>query len=263
MDGVPRVPRHRHRPGRGDYDIGWFTDPHGHGHEVPRPELGYLLTGAQLRLSDVELDSAGVEGETSFRSFSERSPLSFSQLLRGPTSLGTLFDEAGYPVTPSGPDPAPAESEPFFSGGDNTRVHGCLDGGPACGVQIEHNRAGVRDDDEQLAAYAHALYDVYDTYLRTNFGILVRSPEQGVAALRAEIRQLVDDGVLPAARSDWLDTSLDTARAWLDGDPAGARRALVAFRLRVWALAWSGSLDDDPATWLRTLAKRVIQTTWT
>lgn len=36
---------------------GWYMDMHGHGHSIQRLELGYLLTGAQLDLSNASLDA--------------------------------------------------------------------------------------------------------------------------------------------------------------------------------------------------------------
>lgn len=162
---------------------GWFTDIHGHGHDKQRLELGYLLDGETLRQSDTELDDGSAETNSSLRTFSEDSELSFSELLRGKTSLGTLFEEAGYPATPSQPDPAPKAEDPFFSGGYNTQVHGCEDGGAICGLQIEHNREGVRDSEEEIADYAGALYGVYDTYLQTNFDIDLGGAELGGAEL--------------------------------------------------------------------------------
>ncbi|WP_433871869.1 hypothetical protein [Saccharopolyspora sp. CA-218241] len=245
---------------RQDYDKGWFTDLHGHGHDVQRLELGYLLTGEQLRRPDAELDAGSFETGTSIRSFSEESPRSFSGLLRGPTALGTLFADAGYPATPSEPDPAPAASEPFFSGGYNTRRHGCVDGGPICGVQIEHNRLGVRENDQQVADYAEALYEVYDTYLRTNFGILVQSSERGVDTLRSAVDGLVRAGALARGHGTGLGATLDTAQAQLARNRPSAERTLAAFRTQVEALIRSGALESGPGEQVSTLAKRVLQT---
>ena len=36
---------------------GWYMDMHGHGHTIQRLELGYLLSSAQLDLSDASLDA--------------------------------------------------------------------------------------------------------------------------------------------------------------------------------------------------------------
>jgi hypothetical protein len=159
-----------------DYGRGWFTDVHGHGHEIQRLELGYRLSGSELRLSDATLDgSTTYENKSSFRTFSQLSPLSFSAVLRGTTALGTLFATSGYPSVPSAQDPAPASGEPYFNGGYNTDVHGCNSGGNICGVQIEHHYTGVRDNADNRAAYAAALAEVYDVFLAQNFGLSLAS----------------------------------------------------------------------------------------
>ena len=155
-----------------DQGKGWYTDVHGHGHSIQRLELGYLLSGSDLRLSNTTLDgSTTYEDRSSVRTFSQASPLSFSALLRGSTSLGTLMGNAGYPSTPATQDPAPDANESYFSGGYNTDVHGCDDGGSICGIQIEHNMTGVRDTATNRAKYATALVAVYESYLGQNFGI--------------------------------------------------------------------------------------------
>lgn len=159
-----------------DYGKGWFTDLHGHGHTIQRLELGYMLEGADLRLTNATLDGSGAyEDESSFRLFSEQSTTSFSALLRGNVGLGTLFANAGYPAVPSLQDMQPDVGESYFSGGYNTGVHGCSSGGSICGLQIEHNNAGVRDDATNRANYAAALAKVYETYLAQNFGISLYS----------------------------------------------------------------------------------------
>ena len=144
---------------------GWYMDMHGHGHAVPRLELGYLLSAAALDGSDAALDaSTALENSASILTLSLASPLSFSALLRGPTSLGTLYASLGFPAIPSSNDPRPSGTE-YFNGGDNTRRHSCgneagplggTTGGLICGVQIEANFAGVREQ-----------------YLRVHWGLLL------------------------------------------------------------------------------------------
>ena len=155
-----------------DHVRGWYTDLHGHGHAVPRLELGYNLSGAALRAADTDLDASNVETQSSIATFSQASPLAFSALLRGPTALGTLFGDAGFPAVPSAQDPAPDDGEAYFSGGYNTEQHGCLSGGQICGVQIEANNAGVRDNATNVAAFAAAIVDVYVRYV-AQFGITI------------------------------------------------------------------------------------------
>lgn len=161
---------------------GWYMDMHGHGHSVQRLELGYLLTGAQLDLSNASLDAnAAYEDTSSMRTISEGSPLSFSALLRGSTSLGTLYANNGFPSVPSASDPGP-DGDTYFSGGDNTRRHTCgaeatayggVTAGNICGVQIEANYTGVRDNATNRNRFGDATALVLEQYLSTHWGIVL------------------------------------------------------------------------------------------
>jgi hypothetical protein len=159
---------------------GWYMDMHGHGHSVQRLELGYLLTGAQLDLSDASLDAnAAYEDTASMRTISGSSPLSFSTLLRGSASLGTLYANNGFPSVPSTSDPGP-DGDSYFSGGDNTRRHTCgaeatafggTTAGNICGVQIEANYTGVRDNATNRNRFGDATAVVLEQYLATHWGL--------------------------------------------------------------------------------------------
>lgn len=149
-----------------DHQRGWYTDLHGHGHAIARLELGYDLSAITLRLTDPELDASSTfENASSIRVFSQQSSLSFSALLRGPTSLGTLLANAGYPAVPGAQDPAPQAGEEYFSGGYSTERHSCKTTGQVCGVQIEAHMVGVRDTPSNRAAFAGAIATVYATFL--------------------------------------------------------------------------------------------------
>lgn len=161
---------------------GWYMDMHGHGHAIPRLELGYLLTRGELNQDDPELagdDTA--ERKSSISTISEESPLDFAELLRGERSLGSLYEENGFPTVPSFDDPKPLE-DAFFTGGYNTRRHSCGTGatsvggnagGPICGVQIEANRPGVRDTHENRARFAEATAVVLEAYLGEHWGLTI------------------------------------------------------------------------------------------
>lgn len=149
-----------------DHERGWYTDLHGHGHAIARLELGYDLSATTLRLTDAELDAAAAyENASTIRVFSQSSPLSFSALLRGATSLGTRLTDAGFPSVPSAQDPAPDVGEEYFSGGYNTERHSCKTTGTICGVQIEANFTGVRDTPASRAAFAAAIATAYVGFL--------------------------------------------------------------------------------------------------
>lgn len=163
---------------------GWYMDMHGHGHSVQRLELGYLLTGAQLDLSDASLDAnAAFEDTASTRTISESAPPSFSALLRGAASLGTLYANHGFPSVPSATDPGPA-GDSYFSGGDNTRRHTCgaeatawggTTAGNICGVQIEANYTGVRDNATNRDRFGDATVAVLEQFLAAHWRLNLRS----------------------------------------------------------------------------------------
>ena len=138
----------------GDFGKGMYFDIHGHGHDIDRLELGYLLSSDELNQPDMALNSLEVVARTSIRDLGRTSPIPFSQLLRGPTSLGGLFGEEDVASVPSPSAPGPGDA-PYFRGGYNTRQHGSSeDAEVISGVQIEHHYGGVRDSEESRRAYA-------------------------------------------------------------------------------------------------------------
>jgi hypothetical protein len=161
-------------------------DMHGHGHAKQRLELGYLLTSAQLGLSDAALDAnRAFEDTASMRTVSEATPLPFSALLRGPESLGALYAANGFPSVPSPADLGPGADD-YFSGGDDTRRHACgaeasaLGGttaGNICGVQIEANLTGVRDTPANRERFADVTAVVLGQYLSTHWGLSLGAPK--------------------------------------------------------------------------------------
>jgi hypothetical protein len=164
---------------------GWYMDMHGHGHAKQRLELGYLLTSGQLGQSDAALDANRAFQDTaSMRTVSEASPLSFSALLRGATSLGTLYAANGFPAVPSASDPSPG-SDDYLSGGDDTRRHSCgaeasalggVSDGPICGVQIESNFTGVRDTQANRDRFGDATATVLGQYLSMHWALSLGPP---------------------------------------------------------------------------------------
>ena len=163
---------------------GWYMDMHGHGHSIQRLELGYLLSGAQLDLSNASLDAnAAYEDTASMRTISESAPPSFSALLRGASSLGTLYASNGFPSVPSATVPGP-DGDTYFIGGDNTRRHACgaeanayggTTAGNICGVQIEANYTGVRDNVTNRDRFGDATAVVLEQYLATHWGLALGS----------------------------------------------------------------------------------------
>lgn len=156
--------------GRG-HTGGLYLDLHGHGHDIQRLELGYLLDREDLRQPDDSLDTRPTyEIASSIRTISVLSPLSFAALLRGSSSLGALLEAEGFPAVPSSSTPDPGDDE-YFAGGYNTAVHGCRGGGQICAIQIEANRLGVRDTPENRARFAGALARVVEQFLGLHYAI--------------------------------------------------------------------------------------------
>ena len=156
------------------YGKGWYMDMHGHGHAIQRLELGYLLSNADVNRTDAVLDAnPSFENSSSIRTLSQQSPLSFSALLRGPLSLGTLYAALGFPSVPSATDPTP-NADPYFDGGENTRLYSCSIaslGSAICGVQIESNYTGVRDTAANRDRFGDATAIVIEEYLRVHWGL--------------------------------------------------------------------------------------------
>ena len=163
---------------------GWYMDMHGHGHAIQRLELGYLLGGSDLERTDAALDAgSNFENASSIRTLSVFSPLSFSALLRGPSSLGTLYANNGFRALPSASDPGP-EGADYFSGGDNTARHSCgsgasalggVTGGNICGVQVETNYTGVRDNAANRDRFGNATAIALESFLM-HWGLQLQLP---------------------------------------------------------------------------------------
>ncbi|MFO7574467.1 MAG: hypothetical protein R6W67_04870 [Bacteroidales bacterium] len=138
---------------------GFYLDLHGHGHAIQQLEWGYLLSSSQLGLSDATLNLATYIDQSSIRTLAStaESGSTHAALLRGQVSLGTLLADTGIPGVPSAQVPSPG-TDPYFSGGYNTRRHGSLDGGTVDGVQLECH-SGVRTNHISRLSFASKLSD--------------------------------------------------------------------------------------------------------
>jgi N-formylglutamate amidohydrolase len=125
-----------------NYERGLFIDLHGHGHDIQRLELGYLLSRSELELSDSKLNTHTYIEQSSIQTLVDDNInlLTHSELLRGRYSLGSLLSNIGIPAVPSASDRYPYSFEPYFSGGYNTARHGSRSGGKIDGIQIECNQ---------------------------------------------------------------------------------------------------------------------------
>ena len=145
-------------------------DLHGHGHAVPRLELGYLLTASSLRLPDGQLGPIVAQSSIGGLHRAAASGDSGVALLRGPRSLGARFRSLGVPAVPSDNDAAPLVDQDYFNGGYNTSRRGSLLGGAVDAIQIETHYTGVRDTPESRFAFAEAFVTALLAYLQDHYG---------------------------------------------------------------------------------------------
>lgn len=145
-------------------------DLHGHGHAVPRLEIGYLTSASSLRLSDSLLGPLVAQSSVGGLHRAAVSGDSGVALLRGARALGTRFRALGVPAVPSDVDPAPLASQDYFNGGYNTARRGSAFGGAVDAIQIETHYAGVRDTPESRSAFAEAFVTALLAYLQDHYG---------------------------------------------------------------------------------------------
>lgn len=152
------------------YGKGLYIDLHGHRHKVERVELGYLVSGEELRFSDDFLNDESFYEYSSLRSLinNNRKSSSYIDLLRGPESFGAMLENKGYTTVPSLNIPFPKENEPLFSGGFNTKKHSSVAGGTVDGIQVEIGLQ-LRMDAVRRIEFAETLSEVVLKYLKTYY----------------------------------------------------------------------------------------------
>ncbi|MCX6953260.1 MAG: hypothetical protein NTV51_13995 [Verrucomicrobia bacterium] len=152
------------------HGFAFLVDIHGHAHPIPRIELGYALDAKQLNQSDQAFDASGLIGLTTLRDLAARLGGSPSALLRGPRSLGDLFNQRGVRAVPAPQDPQPGE-HPFFAGGYIVRQHAAAPDTPKVdGLQIETYRVGLRDTPENRAKFAQIAVDALMVFVHERYG---------------------------------------------------------------------------------------------
>ena len=103
-----------------NFNTGLLFDIHGHGTNPDgfvdlRTWIGYLLSGSELDSSDGYLDQNINTDETSIYSIINSSNESLSNLIRGPNSLGSIFERNNYTALPSSDSPGPEGMRYFLS----------------------------------------------------------------------------------------------------------------------------------------------------
>lgn len=149
---------------------GIYIDLHGHGQSIQRLQLGYLLSAIQLRYSDATLNNTTYKNLSSILNLinTNITNLTHAELLRGISSLGSMFALKTYPSVPSIDDPYPQVGETYFSGGYNTERHGSKNTGTIDGIQIECNQ-DVRFVEATRKAFATKTAEVFLEYLTKHY----------------------------------------------------------------------------------------------
>lgn len=147
-----------------------FIDLHGHGHKNQRLELGYALTSNDLMKT---YNSKGSPESFSDRSslqnlLKENSEADFKELLWGKNAFGTLMQNEGIPAVPAMQDIYPAEDEKFFSGGFTVRRYTGSDYPNVFGWQVECNRRGIRDTEENRKIFAESFSKAMQQFMKSN-----------------------------------------------------------------------------------------------
>ena len=182
-----------------------LVDLHGHGHAIQRIELGYLLSGAELRYTDAALNTSTYINKSSIKNLAlnNSNNYSHSQLLRGPKSIGTLLTNAGFPAVPSQQDPFPLSTESYFSGGYTTETHTCFN--PAVttnGFQMELNY-DVRSTTTNRTNFAEKFKNTVLEYLNTHTNVVIG----GCASLGIDSNTNSEFSIYPNPVNDILNLS--------------------------------------------------------
>lgn len=163
-----------------DFGKGWYMDIHGHSHTEQRVEIGYLIKGVTLGQTDQAISAdRRLRDKSSIRVLAQKNDVPFAEILRGPNSLGSLFQRKGVRAIPSSDEPDPA-GEKYFAAGNNTLRHGCsieaktVGGDPRgeiCGVQLETHYQGLRDTARNRTRFGDAAAQAVGEYLNGYFDL--------------------------------------------------------------------------------------------
>ncbi len=158
-----------------NFNTGFLFDIHGHGVNPDgfydmRTWIGYLLSGDDLDNSDNYIDQNISIDNTSIYSLVNTSNKTLSNLLRGPNSLGTLFEDALYTALPSSNSPSP-EGMRYFSGGYNTFLYGTNRNFDFNAIQLEFPFPDLRDTSQSRGTFSSSFVQIIQKYIQTHTGI--------------------------------------------------------------------------------------------
>jgi N-formylglutamate amidohydrolase len=165
------------------FGVAFLIDLHGHGHPGQRVELGYLHATEDYALEDAALNAPAFAAASSLGLLAAWSHRPYTELLRGPASLGALLEQEGFRATPSPSAPQPIA--PYFRGGYTVARH-CRAAELTTGLQIECYRAGLRDTAENRAAFARGLVAALERFFPERLALTLKGEPHHTAAAPAE-----------------------------------------------------------------------------
>ena len=162
------------------FNSGVLLDLHGHGHDIQRLELGYLLDSNDLDLGNVQINAPTYAEKSSISQITSLSPATFSEVLRGPTSFGGLIVTKSYTYSSAGTgsvvytfDAVPSTTssspgtDPYFTGGYTTSTYAV---GEINVIQIEANYDRARDTARAYGALGSAIEEALFDFYREHTG---------------------------------------------------------------------------------------------
>ena len=158
-----------------NFSTGFLLDIHGHGVNPDgfydmRTWIGYLLTGDELDNSDSFIDQNISTNNTSIYSLINTSNESLSNLIRGPYSLGSLFENNSFTALPSVSSPSP-EGMRYFSGGYNTFLYGTNRNFDFNAIQLEFPFPEIRDTPQSRNTFSSVFVNIIKEYIQTHTSI--------------------------------------------------------------------------------------------
>ena len=161
------------------FDAGILLNLVEHNHSDQRVELGYLLSVSDLDLSNLQLNS--YSGQSSVSQLASISSSSFSEVIRGYNSLGTLIvgksfssNDVNYTfeVVPTLDNPNVGSSD-YNSGGYTISQYGSSNGGSINGIDVATPFSGFRDNANAYSALSAILELSVKDFYQENLGTIL------------------------------------------------------------------------------------------
>ena len=161
------------------FDAGILLNLVEHNHSNQKVELGYLLSASDLDLTNLQLNSYSAQSSVS--QIADISTSSFSEVIRGYNSLGTLIIGRSYTsndvtysfeAVPTLDNPTIGSTD-YSSGGYTIAQYGSSNGGKINGIDVATPFAGFRDNANAYRALAVILEESVKIFYQENLGVIL------------------------------------------------------------------------------------------